>query len=72
MSEKTGIKICANGGEVALAETTPLPDFLSARGFRKGQVVVEYNGSALTPREAEAVILRDGDSLEIVRIVAGG
>ena len=47
----------------ALMESLGLPD----RG-----VLVELNGTALRRDEWPAYTLRDGDTLEIIRIVAGG
>ena len=35
-------------------------------------VLVERNGEALFPREFEELKLQDGDSLELLRMVAGG
>lgn len=66
------IEVCANGQNLQLAAATPLSELLAAHGYRPGQVVVEHNGRALTPREAENCVLGDGDRLELVRIVAGG
>lgn len=66
------IEIVANGKPFRLAQGTTLPEFLEQRGQAVRRVVVERNGDALTPVEAEAVVLSAGDRLEIVRIVAGG
>jgi thiamine biosynthesis protein ThiS len=35
-------------------------------------VVVEHNGEAVAPSEFAGKHLREGDRLEIIRIVAGG
>ena len=40
-------------------------------GFAKGTVLVELNGIALRPDEWPRE-LRDGDAIELLRIVAGG
>jgi len=66
------IHIIVNGEEATLPENCTLPRFLESRGQALARVVVEYNGKAMTPGEAEKVILKPGDRLEIVRIVAGG
>ncbi|CAJ63716.1 Thiamine biosynthesis protein ThiS [Frankia alni ACN14a] len=50
----------------------PLPDLLAELGLRPGSVVVERNGVALIPSELTGIRLADGDTLEIVRAVAGG
>ena len=64
--------ISANGKEFELEANTSLPDFLESIGHKVGLVIVERNKQALSPSEAKDVILEDGDSLEVVRIVAGG
>lgn len=64
--------ITANGQKFELAPDTSLPDFLNTIGQQVGLVIVERNEQALSPSEAKSVILADGDSLEIVKIVAGG
>ncbi len=66
------IIITANGTQHSLPAQTPLPAFLQARDTQLERVVVEHNGRALTREEAQAVILTDGDRLEVVRVVAGG
>lgn len=66
------ISIIANDESHALPAGTPLVDFLAERGQAPERVLVEYNGTALTRSEARQTILKDGDQLEVVRIVAGG
>ncbi|MCK9922596.1 sulfur carrier protein ThiS [Frankia sp. AgPm24] len=64
--------VVVNGARQLVVEGQPLTDLLVGLGLRPGSVVVERNGEALTPSEASAVRLADGDVLEIVRAVAGG
>ncbi|TVR52168.1 MAG: sulfur carrier protein ThiS [Puniceicoccaceae bacterium] len=66
------MKITANGKPYEVAEDTSLDDFLASLDLEPVLVVVERNRAALTPGEARRTRLEDGDSLEIVRIVAGG
>ncbi len=66
------ITVTANGLARPCRPGCPLPDFLAELGLAPERVVVEHNGAALTPSEARAVALAEGDRLEIVRIVAGG
>lgn len=66
------ITITANGQEFQTRDCTPIPDYLREHKIDPQQVVVEWNGKALTRDEAALVRLSDGDRLEIVRIVAGG
>ena len=49
-----------------------LHDFLKAQGMLPRSVVVELNGEAVTPSEFVERQLSAGDTMEIVKIVAGG
>lgn len=66
------ITITANDETRSLAAGTPLTTFLADNSLSPDIVLVEYNGTALTRSEAKTQVLKDGDRLEIVRIVAGG
>ena len=66
------ITIIANGQARTARAACPLAEFLSSLHLAPERVVVERNGAALTPAEARAVVLADGDRLEIVRLVPGG
>ena len=66
------MKIKANGQDFELETGTSLPDFLESIGLKVGLVVVERNKQALSPSEAKHVTLENHDTLEIVKIVAGG
>ncbi|BET67444.1 hypothetical protein ASA1KI_23620 [Opitutales bacterium ASA1] len=68
----TNIAVTANGRRWEVASGRSLDAFLADLGLVPTQVVVERNRVALTPGEARRTILEDGDTLEIVRIVAGG
>jgi thiamine biosynthesis protein ThiS len=45
---------------------------LHTLGLGDTPVLVELNGTALLPAEFTTTPVRDGDTLEIIRIVAGG
>jgi sulfur carrier protein len=64
--------VVVNGAPRAVRDGTALPALLEELGLRVGTVVIEHNGVALTRAEARAAVLRGGDTLEIVRAVAGG
>ena len=68
----TTIEITVNGRPSAVDRGTTLPALVTSLGLRVGSVVVEHNGTALLRSEVEAVVLADGDRLELVRAVAGG
>jgi len=64
--------VIANGRDVAWAQSASLTRFLELQGLRPRSVVVELNGEAVAPSEFDERMVRPGDRLEIVQIVAGG
>jgi sulfur carrier protein len=64
--------IIANGKTVAAKLPCSIEEFLVAQELLPRSVVVEHNGEAVAPSEFSGRILRAGDRLEIVKIVAGG
>jgi thiamine biosynthesis protein ThiS len=64
--------VIANGANVAAELPCTLEAFLRSRNLLPRSVVVELNNEAVAPSEFSRRELRDGDRLEIVRIVAGG
>lgn len=64
--------ITANGKAFEVEPGTTLPAFLDSIGHSVGLVIVERNKNALSPSEATQVTLEQDDTLEIVKIVAGG
>jgi thiamine biosynthesis protein ThiS len=65
-------EVVANGQRVAVELPCTIEGFLLAQKLLPRSVVVEYNGEAMAPSEFSHRQLRDGDRLEIVKIVAGG
>lgn len=64
--------ITVNGGRRAVVPGTGVVELLAELGLRPGSAVVELNGVALVPSELGDAVLADGDTVEIVRAVAGG
>lgn len=64
--------VIANGEKRPLLLPSTVEGFLVSQGLLARSVVVELNGEALAPSEFPSKSLREGDRLEIVRIVAGG
>ena len=62
----------ANGQETEAPLPCSIEDFLEGRGFWPKSVVVEHNGEAVPPSEFKHRLLKAGDRLGIVQIVAGG
>ncbi|HAH97743.1 MAG TPA: thiamine biosynthesis protein ThiS [Verrucomicrobiales bacterium] len=64
--------VIANGQEIAVELPLSLQRFLEAQGMPPRSVVVELNGEAVSPSEFSERQLQAGDTMEIVRVVAGG
>jgi sulfur carrier protein len=65
-----GLRI--NGKAVELEQPTRLLDYLHRLGVEPRAVAVEHNGSIVERAGYASVVLRDGDVVEIVRMVGGG
>ena len=61
-----------NGKDVELERPTPLLDYLAGIGVDPRSIAVEHNGRILERDEYGRTTLRDGDVVEIVRMVGGG
>lgn len=64
--------VIANGQPVEAETPSTIEAFLRKQNLLPRSVVVEHNGEAVAPSEFAARQIQPGDSLEIVRIVAGG
>ena len=72
MDQSKHVRVVANGKTFNVCEGISLPKFLESINLSIKNVVVERNPNALSPMDAKKTLIEDGDSLEIVRIVAGG
>ena len=64
--------VSANGEPVTVALPCTIEQFLIDQDLPPRTVVVEHNGEAVAPSKFPDRPVRDGDRLEIIRIVAGG
>jgi sulfur carrier protein len=65
-------RLRVNGREVELSRPTALPDYLRGLGVDPRAVAVEHNGEIIQRNVYDACLLREGDVVEIVRMVGGG
>ena len=65
-------EVIANGKPIAANLPCSIEEFLVAQKLLPRSVVVEHNGEAVAPSEFSRRLVRAGDKLEIVKIVAGG
>ena len=61
-----------NGKDIQLEGPTRLLDYLAGIGVDQRSVAVEHNGEILQRDQFARAILREGDVVEIVRMVGGG
>jgi len=66
------ISLQVNGKHVELERPTPLLAYLDQLGVNPRAVAVEHNGEIIERSAYESVTLREGDRVEIVRMVGGG
>ena len=66
------ISLRVNGKPVELEAQTPLLDYLARLGVDPRAVAVEHNGQIVERPAYAGVLLREGDTVEIVRMVGGG
>jgi thiamine biosynthesis protein ThiS len=64
--------LTANGKRIEADLPCSIEALLVAQGLLPRSVVVEQNGEAVAPSEFATRLVREGDRLEIVQIVAGG
>ncbi len=66
------MRVRINGRERELPPATTLLQLLKERGLDPRMVVVEYNYEIIPRERYGEIVLREGDNLEIVQMVAGG
>jgi len=66
------IHLQINGKSVTLAEETALSTYLGDLGVDARAVAVEVNGRILERSDIAITVLRDGDLVEVVKMVGGG
>ena len=66
------IALQVNGKRVELEQPLPLVLYLEQLGVNPRTVAVEHNGEIVQRTSFAAVVLQDGDRVEIVRMVGGG
>jgi thiamine biosynthesis protein ThiS len=65
------MKLVLNGQEREV-QATQVEDLVAELGLPLAAALVEHNGTALLRSEWPETNLRNGDRLEIIRMVAGG
>ncbi|HKV86471.1 MAG TPA: sulfur carrier protein ThiS [Candidatus Dormibacteraeota bacterium] len=66
------IVVQVNGKPIELDGPTPLLAYLESLGVNQRAVAVEHNGEIVERAAYTDLVLREGDRVEIVRMVGGG
>jgi len=66
------VHVIVNGRTVELPSPATVADLLSHLALTQRVAAVERNGEPLAASERDAVVLHDGDRIELVRATAGG
>ena len=66
------IKIKANGKEYPVEDGLTIAEFIESTGANPRRCVVEQNLKRMRYETFAEVRLRDGDTIEVMEIVAGG
>ena len=66
------IKLQINGKPVELEQPVPLVLYIEGLGVNPRTVAVELNGEIIERSDFAAIVLHEGDKVEIVRMVGGG
>ena len=66
------MEVIVNGQPQPCSASASVAELLVALGFEGKPMLVEHNAQALLAREHPTTLLRPGDQLELIQIVAGG
>jgi sulfur carrier protein len=66
------ITVVVNGRPREFEREMALPDLIQKLDIIHPRIAVAHNGEVLRQEEHPATIIRDGDTVEIVRMVGGG
>ncbi|HBZ86312.1 MAG: thiamine biosynthesis protein ThiS [Candidatus Edwardsbacteria bacterium RIFOXYD12_FULL_50_11] len=66
------MQIILNGKEYQLNGPVSIEDLLKDLGHDGSRLVVELNSTIINKELYSATVLKEGDSLEMVRLVGGG
>jgi sulfur carrier protein len=64
--------VTVNGTQEELEQTITISDYLIYKELDTKLVVIEWNFTTLPREQWSRIILRDGDNLEIIKIIGGG
>jgi len=66
------IEVTVNGKPRQVAAKSTLPSLLEELQIDRRLIAIAYNGDVIPRDRYDEVVLKDGDTLEVVRMVGGG
>ncbi|MCP4682551.1 MAG: sulfur carrier protein ThiS [Desulfobacterales bacterium] len=64
--------ITVNGKKEEILEATSIIDFLVRKNLNPDKVVVEHNLNIIDKKALKDIMLKENDTLEVLRFVGGG
>ena len=64
--------LTCNGNKTQLPDGMKLTEYLSQNGYRPEIIAVELNLQIVPKASYDSVVLKEGDSLEVVSFMGGG
>jgi sulfur carrier protein len=66
------ITVKINGQSKEIKDNATIFDFLKMNAIAPIEVAIEHNFKIIDPADTKKVILKNGDTLEVLRFVGGG
>jgi sulfur carrier protein len=66
------MRVTLNGDERDLPDGLTAGELLDTLGLRREVVVVERNQVVLARKDLDATAIEDGDTIEVIQMIAGG
>lgn len=70
--ERVSVVITLNGEKINVKEGMTIAELIKEKQFRINLVAVEYNGQIPSKSELDKIVLKDGDTIEVVAFMGGG
>lgn len=66
------MQITINGNEKHVSQNATVSDLFKLAAIKPEQIVVEHNGSIISPADYDKTKLNTGDVIELIQFVGGG
>lgn len=66
------MKVVLNGKQEVLTGQMTILELLQLKGIKPNTIVIEYNSEIVRKEDWQDIVIKENDSLEILRFVGGG